>query len=213
MGRQSQPRRKPKEERVLMSEKLKNRLYPVVLELFSQKDAYQVTIESIAHGSRVSSGTIYKYFASKEDLLFTIIEEKLEELSLLIRVHVQGLESAKEIFRKLLWVVMDFYDKNPNVAITAFITLPMRTWMQQEGFRNSSAKNLFEDIIQKGLRNGEIDKQIDVRRFQDIYYMICYRMIHTWYYFGMKWKLVEALSNDFDVFWKLFQPVEDLKER
>jgi len=211
MGRQSRPRRKKKNERLSVPLKLKDRLYPAVLKLFSRKDAYQVSMNSISKNSGVSLGTIYKYFASKEDLLFTIIEENLEELGRLIRIHLQGLESAKEILRKLLWVTMDFYDKNPNVAITAFITLPLRTWMQQDEFRDRKIKAIFLDIINKGIRNGELDTQIDIRRIQDIYYMICYRMIHTWYYFGMRWKLVDALKKDFDLFWKLFEPRQKIK--
>ncbi|MEE9518287.1 MAG: hypothetical protein V3V76_00455 [Candidatus Adiutricales bacterium] len=109
----------------------------------------------------------------------------------------------------MLWVVMDFYDKNPHVAISAFISLPMHTWMQQDAFRNSEAKNIFLDIIHKGIDRRELDARIDVRRIQDIYFMICYRFIHTWYFFGMKWRLVDALTQDFDVFWKLLVRPED----
>ena len=80
MVRQSYPLRKTDDNHLPIPEKLKARLYPRVLELFSQKDAYQVSISSISKSSGVSSGTLYKYFGSKEDLLFTIIEEKLAEL-------------------------------------------------------------------------------------------------------------------------------------
>ncbi|MBW2621764.1 MAG: TetR/AcrR family transcriptional regulator [Deltaproteobacteria bacterium] len=209
MARQSYPLRKTDDNLMPIPEKLKDRLYPRVLELFSRKDAYQVSISSISKSSGVSSGTIYKYFSSKEDLLFTIIEEKLAELSKRIAIEIQGLESARETFRKLLWIVMDFYDKNPHVAISAFISLPMVTWMQQDAFRNPTVKNIFIDIIYKGIDRGELDDRIDVRRFQDIFYMICYRFIHTWYFFGMKWRLADALSRDFDIFWKMLARPED----
>ncbi len=209
MGRQSYSLRKTDDNLLPIPEKLKTRLYPRVLELFSQKDAYQVSISSISESSGVSSGTLYKYFSSKEDLLFTIIEEKLAELGERIRIEIQGLESARETFRKLLWVVMDFYDKNPHVVISAFISLPMHTWMQQDAFRNSETKDIFLDIIHKGINRRELDAIIDLRRIQDFYYMICYRFIHTWYFFGMKWRLVDALTQDFDVFWKMLARPED----
>ena len=209
MARISYPLRKTDDNHLPIPEKLKTRLYPRVLELFSQKDAYQVSISSISESSGVSSGTLYKYFSSKEDLLFTIIEEKLAELGERIRIEIQGLESARETFRKLLWVVMDFYDKNPHVVISAFISLPMHTWMQQDAFRNSETKDIFLDIIHKGINRRELDAIIDLRRIQDFYYMICYRFIHTWYFFGMKWRLVDALTQDFDVFWKMLARPED----
>ena len=53
-------------------DKLQNRLYPVVLELFSRRDFHQVNLREIAATAAVSTGTIYKHFASKEDLLFAV---------------------------------------------------------------------------------------------------------------------------------------------
>ncbi|MBW2053613.1 MAG: TetR/AcrR family transcriptional regulator [Deltaproteobacteria bacterium] len=191
-----------------ITDKIKKRLYPAVLELFSRKDFYQVNLRAISKNSGVSTGTIYKYFSSKEDLLFTIIEENIQEIEKTQVTQIQGLESAEEIFRKLLWVTLDYYDKNPEVAITAFITLPMRTWMKQEGYKSKYGRSIFEEIIKKGLKRGDIDPQINSRLYQDIYYMICYRYIHMWYYFGMKWKLVDAVYKDFDKLWKFFLPPE-----
>ncbi len=182
-------------------EKHKKRLYPAVLEIFSDQDFHQVDMRTISANSGVSIATIYKYFPSKEALLFAILTEYLEKLIALMDLHIQGLKSSKEIFRKLLWVTMDFYDRNPGVAITIIITVPTRTWMQQAAFRigNKHLDRAFETIQERG----DIDSRIDARRFKDIYYMSCHRLIQTWYYFGMKWKLVEALDKDFELFWKL----------
>ena len=56
-------------------EKLKQRLYPAVLELFSDYDFHRVNVREISKRTGVSSGTIYKYFRSKEDLIITILDE------------------------------------------------------------------------------------------------------------------------------------------
>ena len=184
-----------------LPEKHKSRLYPAVLEIFSERDFHQVDMRTISKKSGVSIATIYQYFPSKEALLFGIMTEYLEKLIALRELHVQGLKSSKEIFRKLLWVTMDFYDNNPGVAITIIITVPTRTWMQQAAYRvgNKRLTRLFEAMQEQG----DIDSRIDARRFKDIYYMYCHRLIHTWYFFGMKWKLVEALDEDFELLWKL----------
>jgi len=186
-------------------EKTKDKLCSAVLELFSSNDFHQVKIRTISQKSGVSVSNIYKYFSSKEDLLFSCLEEKIEPIHELVNTHVQGLKSGKEIFRKTLWVTMDYYDRNPELAITAFITVPTRTWMQQEGFPGTKLKQVFADVVNKLKEDREIDPRIDVRLFQDIYYMICYRYIYTWYYFGKTWTLVEAISQDVDVLWKLLQ--------
>ena len=185
-------------------EKHKQRLYPVVLDLLSKKDFYQVNVRSISKASGVSIGTIYKYFSSKEELLFSILDEKLREMETHISIHVQGLQSFKEIFRKILWATMDFYDQDPSMAVTAFITVPTRTWMQDESYK--IRKDVFIHNLEAAKKRGDIDPNIDIRCLQDIYFMICYRCIHSWYYFGRKWELVEAIEKDFEIYWKMLAP-------
>jgi len=78
-----------------MPEKLKKSLYPTVLELFSKNDFYQVNMRDICNLSGLSTSTIYKYFPSKEDLLFTIIDEKVDEIYEQVRLNLRGLESTR----------------------------------------------------------------------------------------------------------------------
>ena len=52
-------------EKPVMPEKLKERLYPVVLRQFSGKDFHAVNIRDISKESGISTGTIYKYFSSR----------------------------------------------------------------------------------------------------------------------------------------------------
>ncbi len=187
-----------------ISPKLEQRLYPVVLELFSQKDFHQVNMRAISKASGVSISTIYRYFPSKEELLFAILDRNLKKLGEILELHFAGMKSFEEIVRKLFWVTMDFYDQRPALAITAFITVPTRTWMQQSAFK--VPKDAFIRILDLARETGQVDPRVDVRRFQDIYYMVCYRMIHSWYYFGCKWRLADAVQEDYDLFWKLLAP-------
>ena len=187
-----------------LPEKHKMRLYPVVLELFSQKDFHKVNIQTISRKSGVSLGTIYKYYSSKEDMLFSILEEYLKEAMEIFILHIKGLKSSKEIFRKILWSTMYFYDRNPGVGVTAFITLPMRTWMQQDAYKTEvEVWNIF---AAEGHQRGDLDPAVDGRLVRELYLMICYRVIHMWYYHGMKWTLVDAVNRDFEFYWKMLAP-------
>lgn len=98
-------------------QKHKARLYLVVLQLLLQNEFHQVNSRTVCKKSGLSLCTICKYFSSKEEILFRIIEEHIGNIFALQKLHIQGLQSAKEIFRKLLWVTLDYYDRNPNVAV------------------------------------------------------------------------------------------------
>ncbi|NQX61217.1 TetR/AcrR family transcriptional regulator [Paenibacillus qinlingensis] len=50
------------------------------LELFSEKDFEQITINEIAERANVNRGTVYLHYSDKYDLLDTCIEEHINEL-------------------------------------------------------------------------------------------------------------------------------------
>lgn len=194
------------EKKPQMPVKLKDRLYPVVLELFSERDFHQVNLRDISAISGISSGTIYKYFSSKEELLFTILEENISRIGIIVKEHISGMEDTKEIFRKVFRVTMDFYDRNPGVAVTAFITVPMRAWMKEQSYRRDQETAFMEQVLAKARERGDIDASVTSRNISDLYYMFCYRHIHSWYYHGMKWNLSDNISRFFDLFWKIMEP-------
>lgn len=189
-----------------LPEKLKQRLYPTVLELFANNDFHQVNIREIYRKSGISPSTIYRYFQSKEDLLFSILDEKISEIGVLVREHIKGIESTKEILRKIFWVTMDYYDRNPGVAVTAFITVPMRTWMKERSYRRDDAAAIIVEVIARAREHGDIDPSIRTSQILDQYYMHCYRQIHLWYYNGMTTKLVDRIPVFFDILWKTLSP-------
>jgi len=184
-------------------DKIRDRLYQTVLGLFSERDFHQVNIREISRESGISIGTIYKYFSSKEDLLFSIIEEYLGQLNVLIRTHVQGIENPKEIFRKIFWITMDFYDRNPGVAITGFITVPTKTWMLRDTYRMDDVRDVLGEILARVKKSGGINPDLDERTLNSLYFMFCNRLVNIWYYHGMKGKLTELMSEYFEYFWRI----------
>ncbi len=188
--------------RPTVPEKLKKRLYPVVLDFFAENDFHQVNIRKISQASGLSTGTIYKYFRSKEELILDILEEKIEALKSLTRLHLQGLESTREKFRKAFWVLMDYYDHHPGLAITFFITVPTRTWMRRESYARYDVHELVQQIAEEGRRRGDIDPDITDAQITGLYFMHCHREVTIWYYRGRQWQLVDAIDWFFPLFWK-----------
>jgi len=200
-------------EKPVIPEKLKERLYPVVLRQFSMKDFHAVNIRDISKESGISTGTIYKYFSSKEDLLFSIIDEKLRNLASLLRMHIAGTEDIREMFRKLFWVTMNFFDNNPELAITAFITVPLKSFMANKPYRRETEIDILNGIVEKAKKRGAVLSDIENHFFADLYVMIMTRHIQNWYVHGMKWKLADTINNFFDFFWKVVAPLGEKESR
>ena len=185
-----------------MPAKLKQRLYPAVLELFAENDFHQVNIRGICRLSGVSASTIYRYHESKEALLFAILDEHLTALGRLVREHIQGLESSREILHKIFWATMDYYDRHQGLAVTAFITLPMRAWMREEAYARRDAYELIKEVVARGRARGELDPGINPAQMMDLYYMHCHRHIQMWYFRGRQSALTVGLEKFFGIFWK-----------
>jgi AcrR family transcriptional regulator len=196
-------------EKPAMPEKLKERLFPVVLRQFSMKDFHAVNIRDISRESGISSGTIYKYFSSKEDLLFSIIDEKLHDLASLLRMHLAGTEDIREMFRKMFWVTMNFFDNNPELAITAYITVPLKSFMANKIYKRETEMDIWNGIIEKAKDKGAVISDLENHYFVDLYVMIVTRHIQNWYVYGMKWKLAENIDNFFNFFWKVVAPLAE----
>jgi AcrR family transcriptional regulator len=152
----------------IIPQKLKERLYPVVLRQFSMKDFHAVNIRDISKESGISSGTIYKYYFSKEDILFSIIDEKLRDLASLLRMHIAGTEDIREMFRKLFWVTMNFFDNNPDLAITAFITVPLKSFMASKSYKRETETDILNEIIEKARKKGAVMSDIENNYFVDL---------------------------------------------
>lgn len=195
-------------DRPQVPDKLKQRLYPAVLELFSNDDFHKVNIREISRRTGVSSGTIYKYFSSKEEMIFQILDEQIAGISESISHQITGMADIKEIFRKVFWVTMDFYDRNPGVAVTAFITVPMRTWMQDPSYKRKDDLSVLKHHITDAAEKGQIDPSLSFHQISDAYYMVCYRCIHNWYYSGMAYPLTEKVEEYFSLFWKIVMPLK-----
>lgn len=195
-------------EKPIMPSKLKDRLYPVVLRQFSGKDFHAVNIRDISRESGISTGTIYKYFSSKEDLLFSIIDEKLLDLASLLRMHLAGTEDIREMFRKLFWVTMNFFDNNPDLAVTAFITVPSKSFMASKSYKRETEVDILSEVVEKARKRGAVLSELENHYFVDLYMMITQRHIQNWYAHGMKWKLADNINSFFDFFWKVVSSVK-----
>ena len=86
------------------------RLEKAVLELFSSRDFHEVSLQDVARRANVSLQTIYKYFGSKEALVYSMLDTLLGRLAERMIDHLQGIDDARERLRKACWVTPDYMD-------------------------------------------------------------------------------------------------------
>jgi AcrR family transcriptional regulator len=130
--------------------------------IFAQKGFHEATISDIAKKAEVSEATIYDYFSSKEELLFSIPAETIHqyhEKNLEILEYIQG---AANKLRFLIYRHLKLYASNPDYAnVVMLILRGNRNFLKTEAYKivQRSARNTTQ-VLEEGIQNGEFRPHI-----------------------------------------------------
>ena len=191
---------------------IKKRLEPVVLEVFSQGDFHQVNMREIAKKAGVGYATIYRHFKSKEQLLFWFVDLWLSDLIERIIDHLQGLEEIKEKIRKIVWLQLDFYNRNPKVARIIMTAVPLNTWMNDKTYRQERMSKLIMEVFREGQARKTLDATLPTHTLLDVLLALIARTFIMWIYRGQKGDLTEKSNDLFKIIWRAIADPETLRK-
>ena len=101
-----------KEDRDTKKKRKRERILEAAAELFSHKSYHEVMMEDVAKLTSVAKGTVYNYFASKEELYFSIMHMRMENLinSLndKIKTEVNSIDSLRTFVIHLYMFMMKY---------------------------------------------------------------------------------------------------------
>ncbi|MBM4329623.1 MAG: TetR/AcrR family transcriptional regulator [Deltaproteobacteria bacterium] len=158
-----------KKKRTLQTENKKQLILKVATEIFAEKGFNEATISQIAQEAKIAEGSIYDYFKNKEDLLFSIPEERMEKFLSGLHEHLAGITGALPRLRKLIWYHLNFYEKNKD-----YVLILLQNIRQNPRFNSTRAYHLIREfgklvnrIIEEGKTEGVIRPGIDSRLLRD----------------------------------------------
>ena len=178
------------------------RLEQAVLDIFSHSDFHKANIRDVANRAGVSFSTIYKHYGSKERLVFAFVDVWLGKLTERIYDHLQGIEDLKEKMRKVLWLQLDYYERNPGLARIIFMTLPMETWMADETFKQKKMINLYLEVMRNGQKEGQLNPHVRAGVLLDFMLGTVQRAFTMWISRGKQGRLTDQASMLFEMVWR-----------
>jgi len=145
------------------------RIIDAAVIVFAQKGYASATIADIAAKAEIGKGTIYEYFASKEDLFFAVFEWFKIQTRDAAKVNIAALGgSASKRLEALSDSFMGMWQEIKDV-----FTLTMEFWaassssqMQDRfktNFRNTyqEFRDVVKSLIQEGIERGEFRSDIN----------------------------------------------------
>ncbi len=125
----------------------------------------------------------------------------MSELSDRIIDHLKGLDDIKEKLRKVFWVNLDYYERNPNVGIILNMTVPLKTWMSDETYAMKKITTIFLDVLKEGRERGELKTNLQTRVLMDLMWGQVTRSFVMWIYRGKKESLADLSDPLFEMLW------------
>ena len=190
-----------------------DRLETAVLEIFSSQDFHKANIRTVAKKAGVSFSTIYNHYGSKEGLLLAFVDTWMEELTERMIDHLQGIENLKEKVRKAFWIQLDYYERNPQIGKILFMTLPMKTWMDDKTFKQNKMFKLFLDVLQQGQKEGTLNSNVRTGVLLDFIFGLVQRSFIMWVFREQKENLAGQANTFFEMVWRAISDPNENESR
>ncbi len=116
-------------------------------ELFIQYGLDKTSIDDLVQACGIAKGSFYKFFSSKEELFYVIIQQQEEIKNRLIGGHLQEKLPPKELISSFLHIAFALADENPL----------LQQWFKEgvaERVRRKLPKHLVKDFSRDHTQDG-----------------------------------------------------------
>jgi AcrR family transcriptional regulator len=117
----------------------------------------------VARRAGVSDATIYEYFSSKEELLFSIPGETVRKGKTDIEHILKHVRGAGNKVRSIIYSYIWFYESHPDYASVAMLILKQnRKFLETKVYEDvKDLSKIILDVIEEGVDSGEFRSDIN----------------------------------------------------
>lgn len=181
----------------------RERIEIAVLEIFSAREFHKVRLIEVATQAQVSLQTLYKYYGSKETLLYACLDTWLGVLGQRMVDHLNGIETFRDRLGKVFWLALDFFENNPKVAQLIMSSVYLNTWRQREElFDRPELMGVILRTVREGREQGILTDEVDERAIMDFVFGVMSRAIAMWIHRGQEQSLTAQTDALFAMTWR-----------
>lgn len=180
---------------------VRQRLFDAALKLFAQRGFLKTTVEDITEEADVGKGTFFNYFPSKEQLLDSFSDSRIEKIRRALDAITKKESTVAEAVKRMYFDLSQ--DPGRSQELTRSMLLTMLTNQAVWGrvcTRMRESQDLLTKIFQLGKRRGEIRDDVPAvdlaRSFKESYFgaLFCWSFMPSA-------KLSTELNRAFAHFW------------
>jgi len=182
-------------------------------KVFAAKGFFPTTMSDIAREAEFGTGTLYKYFKSKEELYFTLIDEKVEEINRLVKAELSQRNSAVERIKKVLRLQFEFIERNRDFFRIYISERSRFEWTVKDDLGKGlhekmvSYIDILSEVIRQGIKKGEF-RSTDPRDLAHAFVGIVNSFVFEWLISREPYPLVSKLDTVLEIFLSGVQQTE-----
>ena len=136
--------------------KKRDALTQAALNLFVEKGIQAATTKEIARRARISEGTIYRHFHSKEEMALKLFLTYMEQFAQALEQGVAPFWGPAEKLKAAIKNFLDFARRQP--IIYKYVVLAHHSELKKVSAEKLKPKEVFVRIIREGIAKGEFRK-------------------------------------------------------
>lgn len=152
-----------KTEKSNLQQEKREKILNAAIQVFAAKGFHYARVSDVAKEAGVADGTIYLYFNSKDDLLISLFEEKMEKIVQTFQQEVAQFDDAQGRLKKFIELHLNMVAQAPSLAEVMTVELRQSSKFMREykAPMFGAYLDLLRDIIIFGQQNKEIDEKRD----------------------------------------------------
>lgn len=167
------------------------------MRVIAENGYYHAQVAKIAKEAGVADGTIYLYFANKEDILITLIRETVNDIANRVEAGISSCRNAGEQLEKLIEIHLSHLYERPDLAVLTQLELRQ----SQPALRKKISSlltgylSLIEQIIQSGIEEQLFNRNLDQKLARQMVFGTIDQVVTSWVMNGQKGSLPDEAGN------------------
>lgn len=152
------------------------------IRIFAQKGFYTANVADVAKEAGVADGTIYLYFKSKDDLLISLFETKMEEILQRFSSLLKSEQRADDKLRQFIQLYFKMIQEDRNLAEVFQVELRQSSKFLKDYHNQKFIDflNLIGDIIHLGQKEGIFKTDISIHSMKLIIFGALDELARQW---------------------------------
>jgi TetR/AcrR family transcriptional regulator, fatty acid metabolism regulator protein len=165
-----------------LSSDKRTRILNAAVSVFADRGFFQSRVSDVADAAGVAGGTIYLYFKSKDDLLISLFEDRMDSIISHVNDALSSVDTASARLKIFVQKHLMMVEQHPELAEVLIVELRQSAKFMREytPIKFAEYLDIIEQIVRDGVSAGEFRIGLNPRLAKRIIFGALEEVSATW---------------------------------